>query len=146
MIATSAAAAATPAQMVAANLAALRKLRGYTTRSLSARLNQLGHRIDPSGITKIEHGRRAVDVGDLVALAVALCVSPDRVLFGPRADDVTVHLTPTVAVTRDQAWAWAAGEVPLPADPYGPVAVDEVEEDFRHHARPFGRRSPEAVG
>lgn len=56
--------------------------RGTTpVRELSARLEDLGRPILPSGITKIEQGTRRVDVDDLMALAQVLDVTPSQLLF-----------------------------------------------------------------
>ncbi|MFH8528148.1 helix-turn-helix domain-containing protein [Streptomyces tendae] len=117
------------------------RLRGRTTvRELSARLAKLGRPILPSGITKIEQGQRRVDADDLVALAVALKVTPTRLLMGPpptegpddpRHEDVwewhpwtdregverspipILRLLPELAMEPWEAWAWAEGEAPL---------------------------------
>jgi transcriptional regulator with XRE-family HTH domain len=117
------------------------RLRGRTTvRELSARLTKLGRPILPSGITKIEQGTRRVDVDDLVALAVALKVTPTRLLLGPPPTDgphdpaheeawewadwedsqgrkrqpiPLIRLAPELALEPWDAWPWALGEVPL---------------------------------
>ena len=47
---------------------------------LSDRLTQVGRPILPSGLSKIESGDRRVDVDDLVGIAAALGVMPDRLL------------------------------------------------------------------
>jgi transcriptional regulator with XRE-family HTH domain len=117
------------------------RLRGRTTvRELSARLTKLGRPILPSGITKIEQGTRRVDADDLVALAVALKVTPTRLLLGPPPTDgpddpaheeawewhdwedskgnkrspiPVIRLAPELALEPWDAWPWALGEVPL---------------------------------
>ncbi|WP_284437150.1 hypothetical protein [Streptomyces sp. TUS-ST3] len=117
------------------------RLRGRTTvRELSARLSKLGRPILPSGITKIEQGTRRVDADDLVALAVALEVTPTRLLLGPpptdgpddpaheevwewhpwndsqgneRAPYPSLRLAPELSLEPWDAWTWALGEVPL---------------------------------
>ncbi len=118
------------------------RLRGSTSvRELSSRLAKLGRPILPSGITKIEQGKRRVDADDLVALAVALQVTPTRLLMGPPPTDGTAHdpahdevwedsewvspdgtrrwsipllrLAPDLAMEPWEAWPWALGEVPL---------------------------------
>lgn len=118
------------------------RLRGRTTvRELSARLSKLGRPILPSGITKIEQGSRRVDVDDLVALAIALKVTPTRLLLGPPPTDGTrddpahdevwewedwedsqgnkrspipvIRLTPELALEPWDAWPWAFGEMSL---------------------------------
>jgi len=72
----------TPESTVARNVAELREQRGHTVRSLAAVLDErLGRKILASGITKIENHARGVDVGDLVALAIALGVNPNRLLL-----------------------------------------------------------------
>ncbi len=111
-------------------------------RELSARLTKLGRPILPSGITKLEQGKRRVDVDDLVALAAALRVTPTRLLLGPPPTDGTaedpahedawenvdawvdedghrhpperlLRLAPDLALDPWDAWVWALGEMPL---------------------------------
>ncbi|WP_202551059.1 helix-turn-helix transcriptional regulator [Streptomyces sp. SID8352] len=116
------------------------RLRGRTTvRELSARLGKLGRPILPSGITKIEQGKRRVDVDDLVALSVALQVTPTRLLMGPpptEGPDDPAHeeawewyeeedsngevrsysalrLASELALDPWDAWTWAQGDFPL---------------------------------
>lgn len=118
------------------------RLRGRTSvRELSARLSKLGRPILPSGITKIEQGQRRVDADDLVALAVALQVTPTRLLMGPPPTDGTaedpaheevwettewvsedgqrrtpvylIRLAPELALEPWDAWPWALGDSPL---------------------------------
>ncbi|MGW6142136.1 helix-turn-helix domain-containing protein [Streptomyces sp. NPDC055140] len=118
------------------------RLRGRTSvRELSSRLSKLGRPILPSGITKIEQGQRRVDADDLVALAVALEVTPTRLLLGPPPTDGTaddpahqeawewndwtdssgkkraaipvIRLAPELALEPWDAWPWALGDVPL---------------------------------
>jgi transcriptional regulator with XRE-family HTH domain len=92
---------------VAANVAALRQTRGLSLRGLSAQLSELGHRMLPSGIMKLEAGERRVTVDDLLAFAVALDVPPNRLLLGGKADDEPVALTATYSLPRIEAWRWA---------------------------------------
>src|SRR5690606_13923154 len=56
---------------------------------------------------------RRVDVGDLVALAVALRVTPTRLLLP--VDDPTgeAALTEKVSATQAEAWDWALGRRPI---------------------------------
>lgn len=130
--------------VVAHNVRQLREARRFTVRSLSARLGELGHPILPSGITKIEDGKRRVDVGDLVALAVALGVNPNRLLL-PASSSGEVALTPAVEVGVGPAWAWARGKAPLlnAAAVVGPdpdPTVGELQDDFRRHSLPAHER------
>jgi transcriptional regulator with XRE-family HTH domain len=94
---------------VAANL---RHLRGRVTLSeLSQRMAKAGRPILPSGLSKIEQGDRSVDVDDLMALAVALGVSPNRLLLTEQArDDHEIALTEHVRQSEANAWRWASGE------------------------------------
>jgi transcriptional regulator with XRE-family HTH domain len=105
----------------------LKELRGrIPVRELSQRLEELGQPILPSGITKIEQGRRRVDVDDLVALAIALNVSPNRLLLDPESDDEELLLTDGVTCSRKQAWNWATGSESLP---------DRFDEEGRKRSR-----------
>lgn len=118
------------------NLAATRKRRRMTTAELSQRLSELGRPILANGITKIEKGARRVDTDDLVALAVALDVTPNLLLLPERADGTTVALTPATEVTAEDAWRWATGDSPLPGPnvprmPAGPLSLEEWYAKYR---------------
>jgi hypothetical protein len=52
------------------------------------RLTRVGCPILPSGLSKIESGDRRVDVDDLVGIAAALSVMPDRLLRAPDGSPV----------------------------------------------------------
>ncbi|AEM87051.1 hypothetical protein Strvi_7716 [Streptomyces violaceusniger Tu 4113] len=102
-------------------------------RELSQRLSKLGRPILPSGITKLEQAQRRIDVDDLMALAVALEVTPTRLLLGPppgaveRPDNDELYeveevsgsdvrflrLLPELALEPWEVWSWALGEFPL---------------------------------
>src|SRR5579859_1213489 len=102
---------------VAANLRRIRQEHGgISYAELSRRLEAAGHPILDTGLMKIEKGRRRVDVDDLMALAVALGVTPSALLM-PRLDLAAAsrahELTPGVSGTSPELWAWASGEVPL---------------------------------
>ncbi|MGI8701238.1 MAG: helix-turn-helix domain-containing protein [Nocardioidaceae bacterium] len=90
----------------------LRELRGaIPVRELSSRLAQLGRPIAASGITKMEQGTRRVDADDLVALAVALDVTPNRLLLTETAENTrTLTLAPLIAGSERAVWRWASGE------------------------------------
>lgn len=137
----------TPEDFVARNVADLRDRRRLTVRALSMQLDELGRKILPSGITKVESRARGVDVGELVALAVALGVNPNRLLLPASAGDNPVHLTPTKEVAEWQAWQWADGRFPLPTrsgdDEEFPYNTDDELEDFQLHARPAELRAGE---
>ena len=94
----------------------LREARGLTKKQLSERVAELGRHIPPLGISRIEAGTRRVDADDLVALALALNVSPLALLLPqPGVSDTYIKLT-TEQVTRlSRAWRWAAGLSAMPA-------------------------------
>jgi hypothetical protein len=105
-----------------------------STGRLSEQLAQLGRPIPPSGITKIEKHVRRVDADDLVALALALNVSPVALLL-PAVGGATdsCDLTDEVSLPAADAWAWADGLSPhslSDADPGGDV------QRFRLDSRP----------
>jgi transcriptional regulator with XRE-family HTH domain len=72
---------------VAENVRRLRLARELSLRDLSAKLAELGRPILPSGLLKIEHGQRRVDVDDLAALAEVLGVLPGRLLAEGLAEE-----------------------------------------------------------
>ena len=112
---------------VTANIAQLRRARGLSYARLSARLSELGLPIAVLGLRRLEQGKRRVDAGDLVALALALGVNPSGLLL-PRdvaAGDQPVALTPAVTYPASKAWGWADG-----------VEKDHPSGDFLVHARP----------
>lgn len=103
---------------VAENVRVLREARKLSLREVSERMEELGRRMIGSGVQKVEQGGRRVDADDLVALSLALDVTPNRLLLPGSAGDEEVEITPTVLTTSRAAWRWAAGEVPLLAHPW----------------------------
>ena len=98
------------------NLERLREERGLTYRQLADRLSDIGRPIPTLGLSRIEKGNRRVDADDLVALCVALEVSPAALLLPPDpggADD-EIELTENLTVPGHAARRWAAGHSPLP--------------------------------
>jgi transcriptional regulator with XRE-family HTH domain len=97
----------------AANLKQIRQERGVSYAELARRLRTLLHPILDTGIMKIEKGERRVDVDDLVALALALGVTPNRLIL-PDIDlsgiTITYLLTPAVPGSPVALWQWAQGE------------------------------------
>jgi 8-oxo-dGTP diphosphatase len=98
------------------NLERLREQRGLTYRQLADRLSDIGRPIPTLGLSRIEKGNRRVDADDLVALCVALEVSPAALLLppDPGGDDDEVDLTERLSVPGHAARRWAAGHSPLP--------------------------------
>ncbi len=106
-----------PSRAVAANVRAVRERRRLGQQQLSDLLAGLGRPIPPTALSKVEAGERRVDADDLVALAVALNVSPTRLLLPDGAADDQVELTPALSVDAAAAWEWATDRAPLPTGP-----------------------------
>lgn len=125
---------------VAANVAELRKDRGLSLRELSERMRDLGGRPTlPSGLSKIEQGDRRVDVDDLMALAIALDTTPNRLLLTPTASlDERIELVPDGGSSTMVAWQWASGDGALPLDAWGEPGVKDFDrrDRFRRENRP----------
>ena len=98
------------AARVAANVKVLRNERGLDLSDVSETMTALGRPLSLNGLSKVERGKRGIDVDDLVALALALDVSPVRLLLTPDASDDRISLTPKVSVPKRDAWQWASGE------------------------------------
>ena len=73
----------TSGHAVRANIRRIRELQKMSLQDVSDRLTRLGRPIARSGLSKIESGDRRVDVDDLVAIAAALSVTPNRLLKTP---------------------------------------------------------------
>lgn len=101
---------------VAANVKRLMESQNLTFAALAAKLENVDRKIPTLGLRKIVAETRRVDADDLVALAVALGVSPVTLLM-PAADDVTdpVHVTgirgPVAAIG---VWEWMRGRFARP--------------------------------
>jgi transcriptional regulator with XRE-family HTH domain len=97
---------------VMANIKRLRQSQGLTYKELSDRLDLLGRPIPVLGLSRLEKGERRVDADDLVVLALALGVTPNRLLL-PDVDPLAEgesRLTPSVAGDPVSLWEWAQGE------------------------------------
>jgi hypothetical protein len=123
---------------VAENVRTLRE--GTTVRALATRLLALGRPILASGITKVEQGARRVDVDDLVALALALEVTPNRLLLPGTASEERVDLLDEVNSSSKTAWLWASGELDLWDRPTVDRNLDlNRVRQFRQRNRPHDR-------
>lgn len=130
-------------ERVASNMAALRTAGQPMRQSdVAERLAELGRPMGASALSKMEQGDRRIDVDDLVALALALRVSPLRLLLGDETA-VTVKLTPEVEVSAADAWDWALGSRPL-AESYPPEMPPALAaDDFQRRTWPAERRLAE---
>lgn len=102
-------------ETVAANIARVRKSQQMSLQRLEAILTTLEHRISFSALSKIENRARKVDVDDLMAIAVALNVSPGSLLlpFGGPAEEVSI------TGGHDSVgliWEWAFAQEEIIAD------------------------------
>jgi transcriptional regulator with XRE-family HTH domain len=106
-------------ETVRANIRHVRdEQRNLPVTELSARMSAVGRPIPPLGLHRIESGDRRVDVDDLLALALALEVSPVTLLM-PRKDsgDDSVSVTGLDESTdARRLWRWLTAEHPLIGD------------------------------
>jgi len=127
---------------VVANVVRLRAEQRLSLAELSARLDAVGRPILPTGLHRLENGKRRIDTDDLVALAIALEVSPLTLLLPPTAEvGAEVALANNRVVTAERAWTWARGQLPLEVS-IGPDA-DPVDtalalREFHRRALPQG--------
>ncbi|MFF9215514.1 helix-turn-helix domain-containing protein [Streptomyces viridosporus] len=130
---------------VASRVKDLREASRLTTEALAQRVSDAGQPMRSTTITKIEQAKRRVDVDDLMALAIALNVSPLALLLPVDEDDKFVaQLTTTRDATRGDAWRWGTGARALPPAPGDPVSPEQ-QDDFERMGLPpeelFGRRN-----
>ncbi|MCH7231163.1 helix-turn-helix domain-containing protein [Glycomyces sp. L485] len=84
-----------------------------STRAVAENMTELGRPMAATAITKIEAGGRRVDVDDLVALALAVGVSPVTLLMPVKPDDdddEAIWLNEKVGAPWDLVWRWMHGE------------------------------------
>jgi transcriptional regulator with XRE-family HTH domain len=141
-------------ETVRANIVRLRDDKNLTYAELARRTEEAGRPIPVLGLRRIENGERRVDVDDLMALAVALDVSPVTLLMpeSTTAADVVevtgrppetaaiawdrlraLYLRPTVTADYQSFIAsnppWAVHEALLAANVGGPpVRVDRGDD------------------
>lgn len=121
----------------------LRLASGLTFKELSERLEALGRPIPVLGLSRLEEGKRRVDADDLVTLALALDVTPNRLML-PDVDartSASAHgLTPEVKGRPQELWSWAQGEAPIETpletliDADGP---DDLQYAFIDENKPY---------
>lgn len=133
-------------ERLAANVKELRLARRMKLDDLSRRLGELGRLIPKSGLSKIESGERRVDVDDLTALAIALQVTPNRLLLTGGIEDEQVGLTENYSTTDRAAWQWScADDVHQVLNPFDPRSK-EIRDGFRDPAGYFhGQGEPVTI-
>ncbi|MET9564305.1 TIR domain-containing protein [Streptomyces tauricus] len=115
---------------VADRLTELRRARELTQGQLTEKLRELGRPIAVAALSKIEKGLRRVDTDDLIALALALDVSPNELLLPDQLrSGPEVELTPAKSMGVIDAWQWATHN---PDDARG-VFISYAHQD-RHWA------------
>lgn len=120
----------------------IKRLRdGVSYVELADRLAQIGRTIPTLGLRKIESYERRVDADDLVALAVALDVSPVTLLM-PNTDDRSEVVEATAVAGHypaDDVWDWLRAEHPLKKPYTGPELLDFIGQATpAWRAREFG--------
>jgi transcriptional regulator with XRE-family HTH domain len=127
------------------NVKRIREARGMNKKDLSERVGERGRPIPPLGISRIEAGTRRVDADDLVALALALKVSPLTLLMPAEWNSTPVKLTSEVEVPAQVAWLWGQGE--SPAEEIPPTGEESEHaaywrrwEEYQALAQPPERR------
>lgn len=105
---------------VAENLKRIRTQIGMTQKDLSDELSRIGRKIPVSSIGKMEAGLRNVQVDDLMAIAVALDVSPLLLLLPDvRSEDDAINMTGARhGSNARRIWKWAIGIRRLNIDVY----------------------------
>lgn len=93
-------------RVVARNIRTIRKARNLAYTELSARLRDRGREIPTWGLRKIESGGRRVDTDDLVALALALNVSPLALLLSAEPSSLVPQAE---TYPPERVWDWAFG-------------------------------------
>jgi transcriptional regulator with XRE-family HTH domain len=116
---------------VAQNVRTVRVDQNMTQAELSAALTTIGRPIPVASIGKLESGLRKIDLDDFMALAVALNVSPLRLLLpDTRRPSDEVQGT-GIAATAADAWLWALGTRPLPG------MTAKSEQQFQSDSAPW---------
>lgn len=70
----------TVTEMLRSRVKEVREARGLSLRGLADRVQELGHTLDASGLMRLERGDRRATVDDLIAVAIALDVTPDALI------------------------------------------------------------------
>lgn len=99
-------------ETVRKNVARLRG--GMQYKELSEKLTEIGRPIPPLGLRRIEAGERRVDTDDLMALSIALDVTPNAILLPPSASERGASITGWQRpATERESWIWAEANYPL---------------------------------
>lgn len=101
---------------LAQNVRRIRETRRLGYAELSRLLADLGRDIPPLGLRRVEAGERRVDADDLVALAIALGVSPITWLMpaAEKASDLVEVTGFPGRVPAEKFWSWLTADRALP--------------------------------
>jgi transcriptional regulator with XRE-family HTH domain len=104
------------AETVSANVKRLRTKQNLGLRSLSKKLGEVGRPLGHSAVDQIEKGTRRVDVDDLMALALALGVSPVTFLMPETVEPADMVEVTGLDGPREakQLWQWLTASDALP--------------------------------
>jgi transcriptional regulator with XRE-family HTH domain len=102
----------TPSETFAKRLAIARRARNWSQARLAKILDELGHPMHPTALSRIEKETRQVTIDDAVAIAAALDVALVHMIF-PIHPEGKVALTPKLEVDVAKATRWARGRQPL---------------------------------
>lgn len=89
-----------------------REARGWTQEQLSDLVKEAGVPLERVTIARLEKGRRKASIGELVALAACLDVSP-LYLLAPGRLETGVMITPRRTIESWQFLLWSRGDGPL---------------------------------
>lgn len=98
-------------EILGRNVQRIREAQRLTYVALSNRLAELGRPVAVLGLRRIERGERRVDVDDLLALALALNVSPTDLIVPNTLDRHSFSVTPTVAAPASTVREFVRGEM-----------------------------------
>lgn len=140
-----------PTEIVARRVRALRAERDWSAQQLADELNKIGVDWNRGVVSKLETGRReSVSVGELLALAYVLDVSPLTLLL-PR-ENVEYRIAPELAELAVRVGRWLIGLRPLPlrtvdpdARPVHPGATAAREARFFSEIPAYLQSPPETV-
>lgn len=129
-------------ELIGSNLARIRSARpGLSLRKLAERLNAIGRPINADGLNRAEKGRRQISASELVALALALDVSPLALLLPHSPASEGVELASGVVADWREAWRWATGEQPLTRQGEHADLFDEKVSAYIRENRPHESNS-----
>jgi transcriptional regulator with XRE-family HTH domain len=120
------------AKTVAENVKRLREKQNLSYTQLSDRLQRIaGWSINAVGVRRIEAGERRVNVDDLMALAVALEVSPETLLmpYAENADD-QVRITGWEPMDASEAWRWMQTDTSMGYREFPPISAERALPPF----------------